>query len=302
MAKTQSQSPGSAPPDLDRPTGDEACISLREDGRQLVISREDFPGENASDPGSEIEFGSDDDDSSSDSGGEPHQGGGKRGKVGGYSECARRRNRELLHAIDRSADGLFLTLTYQNHLPGPQEAKRDLDVWWKRLKRRFPGLSAVWKLEPQERGHPHFHLLVFGTRFIDAQWLSSIWHEVTAETAAQHEKAGVDVEGHVNLDSKIQAYMAKYMAETYDGWPDGGGEEWKEMGRWWGVLGRDSLPIASWADWRVHIAQPDAVQLINALLAEWDVDIPPGVVPPSLLVNCHGRPSDRLDRLLDRLD
>lgn len=301
MAETESQSPGSAPPDLDRPTGDEASVCLREDGRQLVISREDFPGENASDPGSEVEFGSDDDDSSSDSGGEPHQGGGTRGRISGFSESSRRRLRELLHAIDRESDALFLTLTYQDHCPTPTEAKRDLDVFWKRIDRRFGGLSAVWKLEPQERGHPHFHLLVFGTRFIDAQALSSIWHEVTAETAAQHEKAGVDVEGHLNLDGKIQGYMAKYMGATYDGWPDGGGEDWKEMGRWWGVLGRDSLPIASWAAWKVHLNQSDAVQLINDLLDEWDVDIPAGIVPPSLLVNCVGEPSDRLDRLLDRL-
>ena len=267
-----------------------------------MISRADFPGENDADSGSETEFGPDDTDSSSDPGGEPHQGGGTRGKIRGFSESSRRRLRELLHAIDRRADCLFLTLTYQDYCPTPTEAKRDLDVFWKRLERRFSGLSAVWKVEPQERGHPHFHLLVFGTRFIDAQALSSIWHEVTAETAAQHEAAGVDVEGHINLDGRIQWYVSKYLSQTYDGWPDGGGEEWQEMGRWWGVLGRDDLPIASWADWKVHLNQFDAVQLISELLDEWNVDIPAGIVPPSLLVNCVGEPSDRLDRLLDRLD
>jgi len=262
-----------------------------------LISREDFPYENDPD-----EDDSDDpDESSAPDDSETHQG-GKRGKVGGYSESARRRNREFLHAIDRSADGLFVTLTYQNHLPTPDEAKRDLDVFWKRINRSFGGLSAVWKLEPQDRGYPHFHLLMFGTDYIDAQWLSSTWHDVTAETSAQHEKAGVDVEGHINVDGKIQAYMAKYMAETYDSWPDEAGEEWKEMGRWWGALGRDHLPIAEWADWQVHLNQADAVQLINDLLDEWGVDIPDGITPPSLLVNCHGTPADRLDRLLARLE
>lgn len=298
MAKTQDTSGGSGPPNLDRPQDDEASVIVREGGRQLLISREDFP---SSDPDDPWDSSSDSDSDSCDNGNS--QRGGKRGNVDGFSSCSRRRLRETLHAIDRSADGLFLTLTYHEHMPTPGECKRDLDAWWKRVERRFGGLSAIWKLEPQERGHPHFHLMIFGTGFIDVEWLTTSWHEVTAETSSQHEKSGVEVESFVNVDGRIQSYISKYMSEEYDGWPGAEeGDPWAEMGRWWGCLGRDCLPVAEWADWRVHLTQAEAVGLIRELLAEWGVDIPTGVVPPSLMVNCHGSSTDRLDRLLARLD
>jgi len=303
MPDTTSNSDRFSPPDLDRPAGDDASIYLREDARQLLISREDFPRENAP---NEDDLKLDDPDNSSNESSAPddsetHKEGGKRGRIGGFSSSARRRQREFLHTIDRSADALFATLTYHDYLPGPDEVKRDIDTFGKRLLRKFPGVSATWKLEPQERGYPHLHLLIFGVNYIDAQWLSGIWHDVTNETSSEHRKSGVDVEGHVNLDGKIQTYVAKYMDETYDGWPIED-ESWQTMGRWWGVIGRSNLPIVPWADWKVHLEQHDAIQLITELLEEWDVDIPAGVVPPSLLINCRGVPTDRLDRLLDRLE
>lgn len=301
MEATQTKSPSSPPPDLSRPAEDEACVTVRPGGRQLVISRADFPDRS---PDTDLADDPDDTDPADNGSSESSQrGGGKRGKIDGFSARARRNMRETVHSLDRSAEGLFITLTYHEHLPSPEECKRDLDAWWKRVQRRYPGLSAIWKMEPQERGYPHFHLLIFGASYIPIGWLSSSWHEVTAEKSDDHLSKAVDVESFINVDGKLQAYMAEYMTETYDGWPGAQpGDPWAEMGRWWGCLGRDRLPIAQWADWKVHLTQTDACELIRFLLDEWGVDLPDGVVPPSLMVNCVGDPCDRLDRLLEILE
>jgi hypothetical protein len=199
-----------------------------------------------------------------------------------------------------------LTLTYQHRDPTPDGAKQDLDTFWKRIRRRFPGASAVWKMEPhtedENRGVPHFHLMVFGVQFIPVQWLSKIWHDVTGEEGYAHRKSCVDLEPFVNQDGKLQSYMAEYMEETYDKWPDA--EEdgpWAETGRWWGCLSRKQLPWADWEDAPVYLNEDEAIRLISELVDEWDLDLPDGVIPPSLTINTRGDPKAYLDDLMDRL-
>jgi hypothetical protein len=46
------------------------------------------------------------------------------------------------------------------------------------LRREFSGCSAIWKLEPQKRGAPHFHLLVWGIAFLHYQRLARRWFEI----------------------------------------------------------------------------------------------------------------------------
>jgi hypothetical protein len=280
---------------LDRPALDDPGITIRPDGRQLVISR----GGHA-DPD---EGESDAEDRDEDSSGQTDP--AKRGEITEFSEGSRRRVRSLLHSLRRSSDlkMLFATLTYHETRPDPTRAKRDLDAFSKRLRRAFPGLSVIWKMEPQKRGVPHFHLIVIGARFIPVQWLSELWHDVTAETSDEHRKSGVDLEPvWGNEDGKLQAYLSEYLSEESEGaWPEAGGEDWRTPGRFWGVLGRKNLPVAPWADWSVHLDHADAARLIGDLLDEWDTDLPDGVLPPSLIINCRGDPEKTMDALLDRL-
>lgn len=70
---------------------------------------------------------------------------------------------ELIASILRDAElPNFVTLTYPAKFPTVSRAKRDLKVFQQRLIRRFPGSGGIWKLEPQERGAPHYHLLIWG--------------------------------------------------------------------------------------------------------------------------------------------
>lgn len=214
----------------------------------------------------------------------------EEGDIQVFSDDSRRRLRERIHAMRRDAPALFITLTYHERDPHPREAKKDLDRWWKKMKRIFPRISAIWKMEPQERGVPHFHLIVYGIDYIDAQWLSATWHGATVEASDAHAKAGVDVEECLNEDGKIQSYLAKYFAETYR-------DVWENPGRWWGCLGRDELPWAQWETCK-YIDRADAQRIIADMCEAWDVDLPDGVSLPSLKVHTMGDPYDWIDDLL----
>ena len=91
-------------------------------------------------------------------------GGGLRGVVSRFSYGARRRMQTSLAGIQGQhyQTMLFLTLTYHDDWQG-REPRKDLDAYIKRLRRRHPDLAYVWRLEPQKRLAPHFHLLLFFT-------------------------------------------------------------------------------------------------------------------------------------------
>ena len=203
-----------------------------------------------------------------------------------FSASSRRRIRDRLHSMDRDAEGLFLTLTYHETDPHPRVAKAHLDVFWKRLRRRFPEISSIWKMEPQERGTVHFHLIVYGVDYVPVQWLSEQWHAVTGERSEQHEKSGVDLEPRVNENGKVQAYMAKYMAKEECG------EQWENPGRFWGCLSREFLPWGQWAEGSIDLTEAEALRLISDLIDRWGVDLPEGVIPRSLTVYTVGSPFD----------
>jgi hypothetical protein len=168
-------------------------------------------------------------------------GGGPRGRVGGFSRGSRRRLLELLASLNRDAIlllPLFVTLTYPGTFsPEPSAWKRDLDVFIKRLRRAYPSVALVWKLEPQKRGAPHYHMLIFGVEHIPYEWLALAWYEVVGSGDPRHLQAGTRVE-RVKSWRGVMSYAAKYLGkvEASTDWPE-------YVGRWWGVSGRGLLPI-----------------------------------------------------------
>ena len=167
--------------------------------------------------------------------------GGERGAVLGFSKASRRRMLQFLQSVDREKCGmpLFVTLTYPGEWPGdPRRWKRDLVAWLARLKRRDPRVWAVWRLEPQRRGAPHYHLLVFGTDWLDKGWLSRTWFEVVGSGDERHLRAGTQVQ-LVQSWRRVMGYAAKYLAKDVDQLP----EVWRQgVGRWWGVHRRAAVP------------------------------------------------------------
>ena len=100
-----------------------------------------------------------------------------RGKCKGFSRGSRKRLLGRLNQVSVAADlPAFVTMTLPDDVfrddvaEFAKDAKRWLDVFFKRLNRVEPGASAVWRIEWQSRKSgkwegklfPHFHLLVWG--------------------------------------------------------------------------------------------------------------------------------------------
>jgi hypothetical protein len=156
---------------------------------------------------------------------------------------------DLLNSINRSgvSSVLFIDLTYPSAWPEDGTVwKRDLDTLLKRLLRRWPSAAAIWRLEFQRRGAPHFHLLLFGVKRVPKTWLSSSWYEVVGSDDPRHLEAGTRVK-KIRSWRGVVAYVTKGMA--------GEQNADRDTGRVWGIVGRKNLPIRllmvslSWPQW-----------------------------------------------------
>ena len=189
------------------------------------------------------------------------KGGGKRGKITGWSRASRRRMYYTIGRIRRSALPIMITLTYPAEFPARSgEWKDNLRRFWQRLKRRFPRAGMVWKLEPQKRGAPHYHLLVWGVPwglYEFRKWVSQAWYEVVGSGDVRHLIAGTRVE-QVRSRRGVMCYAGKYIGKVTDG--DCG---WDEPGRYWGVKGAECIP---WADvYNVTLEYRQAVRLLRLM-------------------------------------
>lgn len=169
-------------------------------------------------------------------------GSGLRGDVKGFSKNARRRLLRKVGSIDREAlecMPIFITLTYPGQWPrDPAIWKRHLDTWAKRFKRKYPKACAIWKLEPQKRGAPHYHLICLNVPHVSKGWLAESWYEVVGSGDDKHLRAGTRVET-IRTWRGCMSYAAKYAAKVIDELPEG----WEKVGRMWGIIGRENLPI-----------------------------------------------------------
>lgn len=187
-----------------------------------------------------------------------------RGEVRSLTSEARRRLSATVAKLRRDAPCHFITLTYPGHaenwspklsefgppvpLPGPRQSKQDLRAYFKWIRRHFPNFSAVWKLEPQERGVPHFHLLAYGLPDDQALMLSlrNRWYEQVGRGHAYHYAHGFESD-YLGTDAdKARAYVSKYVAKG-DALllnPDHGAHAGRSPGRFWGLEFRQSLPFS----------------------------------------------------------
>lgn len=166
-----------------------------------------------------------------------------RGEVKGFSRKSANRLREKIAQVDQSACGdvFFTTLTYPAQFSADrQEWYAQLRAFVKRMRREFPEIIAtVWKLEPQKRLAPHFHLIVITDSIVtDArakhlqEFTAWAWYEVVGTNRREHLRAGTQVQ-RMKSWKGVGSYASKYLAKTVaDNLPD-----WWGTGRWWGVFG-----------------------------------------------------------------
>lgn len=204
----------------------------------------------------------------------------KRGKVNGFSDKSRKRILELIatmnyKAMAKKAWPLFITLTYPKTWPTMEESKRHLKNFIQRMRNRFKGFTAIWKLEFQKRGAPHYHFVVFGLSYWNKEEVRSVWSEIIGEVARTNIQKAKSQKGALCYATKMfnaMGYMTKKepgAGHGAGGDPQGGarqngqgagavlvyapylhesgidllelqdGEEWQ--GRVWGIVGRENI-------------------------------------------------------------
>lgn len=181
------------------------------------------------------------------------RGGGKRGRITGFSENSRRNLQRKVAQLRRDRLPLFVALTYPDDFPRNHRIwKRHLDSWFKRLEREFPRAACIWRQELIDRksgvnqgeAAPHFHLLLYGSIPLSwefKRWLSRSWYEVVASGDERHLRAGTRVE-RIRSHRGVKKYVSKAMARITGELSkvtqviDGG------VGRWWGVFNKELLP------------------------------------------------------------
>lgn len=174
-------------------------------------------------------------------------GGGKRGKVKGFSKGSRRRFQKMMGMIEKEKRPIFVTLTYPDLFPD------DLETWNKHLERlrsrlKRKGWGCLWRREFKIRQSgevnagrvaPHYHLLIWGAsrgELID--YLPSAWYKLVGSGDERHLRAGTKIEV-LKTWRGVCSYVSKYMAKE-ETLPGG-----FTIGRMWGVINRDAIPWAA---------------------------------------------------------
>lgn len=119
--------------------------------------------------------------------------------------------RMMAHESKRQS---FITLSYGREWPHDKEAKRHIDLFFKRLRRAFGPLPYIWVAERQQRGAIHFHILT--TQYISRKELARHWNEIVQNWQSKSGYNVQEVQPNVIGVRDAGRYMAKYMAKGGD--------------------------------------------------------------------------------------
>jgi len=179
--------------------------------------------------------------------------GGIRGKVKGFSEASRRRIMRLIAKLEQTRKPLWFDLTYpdqfyEHRMDGKRLKESHLKKFFQRLQYAYPEVSVIWKLEYKDRQSgrhigalfPHFHMLVWNLHdenlYDLRQLVARMWWEVCGKLSEEHLRAGTSIT-RIKSYRGVFWYASKYMSKEVEA-------EVSEVGRWWGVKGREHLPAA----------------------------------------------------------
>jgi len=166
---------------------------------------------------------------------------GARKKIDGFTARSRKALLKLMASLKIEEEKLpiFITLTYPaNWDSDPKKWKRDLDLFGKWLVYTYPKIAFIWKLEPQERGAPHYHLMCFNVDFIPAELVARRWYEIVGSGDLFHLKAGTETR-RVRSKQGVMYYASKrYMGKECKGFG-------YAVGRYWGVIARKKMPVSA---------------------------------------------------------
>lgn len=179
----------------------------------------------------------------------------QRGVISEWSRKSMHRCITAMQACPWHTIGLgMLTLTYPAEYPRDgREVRRHRNVFMMRLRRRYPEVCGIWKVEFQRRGAPHLHVWVGapeGTRLYQQlssrrergeliEWVSRAWFEVVASDDIRHLRAGTRVDaihgfGRGHPLGYFKGYMSKQGQKQYQ---NDVPENYGNVGRFWAFFG-----------------------------------------------------------------
>lgn len=181
-------------------------------------------------------------------------GGGQRGAVTTFSAQSRKRFMKKIYILQSSSRCLWVTLTQPSAFVGSIAARRMAKLWTARVRRAYPMACGLWRIQPQKRGAPHFHVMVYGIpdAGLDVKSvrvaLSKMWtavvvggiengSQLSAKSRGQIARYGCDV-AEMDTSTGVQRYASRYLSRT-----DAVGND-AVRGRQWGVFNRDALPVS----------------------------------------------------------
>lgn len=179
----------------------------------------------------------------------------KRERITKWSEKSRMRLKWMLGTLKKAELGkaVFVTLTYPAEFPAPDDHgiyKGHLKAFCKELRRCWgAAMTGIWKLEFQQRGAAHYHLLLLGIteatleKFRD--WTAKRWYHIVNSQDEKHLRAGTGVDAAKTAGGAM-CYLAKYVSKDDQTRPG------NFTGRYWGVIGREGLPVSRLATVLLH--------------------------------------------------
>lgn len=153
----------------------------------------------------------------------------------GLSLSARNRLRNYLDSLDRKKCSHFITLTFggevtREQMP-PWKAKNRLAEFGRWFVWSFPWTHAVWRLENQERGVPHFHVVAYGVVHLPNKEVHSAW-------AA---RGGGFTRTKRVLDANVTDYMCKLTDEMSKTTQN---DFTEDTGRCWNTWGDNAMYVS----------------------------------------------------------
>lgn len=196
---------------------------------------------------------------------------GGRGKITTFSKKSRKRLLELGARLDMAGAALgkpiiFMTITYAQKWPEPEQVSRNFRALLERLRRFAPQSSAIWRIEYQKRGAPHFHLICFGLPYLDKALLAAWWGEIIGREfwdysqGEQNPRVPFTRIEAIKSGRRAMFYLSKYVAKMPEPAPTAFCEDavqggnavasgfinvpYLHAGRWWGIFNESFLPFA----------------------------------------------------------
>ena len=192
----------------------------------------------------------------------------KRGAISKYSKESKRRFRNKLITLDldiiQKENVKAIDLTYPDKFPNNgKSVTRQVTNFFKRLERfgnNYGGLAIMWILEFQERGAPHYHLIVISKEpiplskirtFTAQKWNSIVSKWIINDTDYSKDVKDSLISEHLEAGTRVSKvrknFEALYRYTFFSKDKKPGNEkgyeqirpkEFDNIGRWWGIRGK----------------------------------------------------------------